>query len=177
MEKNLDEDFKKIGLKLVTVIVENLSVPEEVEKMMDTRTQMGIMGDKMQTYMQFQAANAMTEAAKNPSGGLASAGVGVGAGLGLGQMFADTIKGGMTESKGGTTCAECGAAIGKGVKFCPGCGKPAAGGIQCPKCKATVPQGGKFCPECGSSLDLRCPDCNFKLEASARFCPNCGKKL
>ncbi|NLK18005.1 MAG: hypothetical protein GX304_05790 [Clostridiales bacterium] len=177
VEKNLDEDFKKIGLKLVTVIIENLSVPEEVEKMMDTRTKMGIMGDKMQTYMQFQAANAMTEAAKNPSGGLASAGVGVGAGLGLGQIFSETFKGGMAEDKGGSACPSCGAAVSAKAKFCPGCGKPASGGAQCPKCKAVVSSGSKFCPECGSSLDLRCPGCNFKLDGSSRFCPNCGKKL
>lgn len=177
VEKNLDEDFKKIGLKLVTVIIENLSVPEEVEKMMDTRTKMGIMGDKMQTYMQFQAANAMTEAAKNPSGGLASAGVGMGAGLGLGQIFAETFKSGMSEEKGGMACPSCGTAVNPKAKFCPGCGKPVSGGAQCPKCKAAVPSNSKFCPDCGSLLDVRCPGCNYKLDASARFCPNCGKKL
>lgn len=176
--KNLDEDFKKIGLKLVTVILENLSVPEEVEKMMDKRTQMGIMGDQMGTYMQYQAANAMGDAAKNP-GGMASAGVGLGAGLGIGQIFTESFKGGMKDADSGkkAVCANCGAKAQAGTKFCPECGKPMQGGSPCPKCKSTVPEGSKFCPECGFFMETKCPECGEKLKDGAKFCANCGKKV
>lgn len=173
--RNLNDDFMKIGLKLVKVVVENLSVPEEVEKMMDTRTNMGLISDKMNTYMQYKAANAMEDAAKNPAGGLASAGVGLGAGIGMGQMFSDAFKSGMDGGKN-INCPSCGASVSSDTKFCPKCGK-AVGGIPCPKCKTTVKQGAKFCPECGFSMEQTCPDCNNKLLPNAKFCPNCGKKL
>jgi membrane protease subunit (stomatin/prohibitin family) len=176
--RHLDEDFKKIGLKLVTVIIENLSVPEEVEKMLDKRTQMGLLGDKMGTYMQYQAANAMAEAAKNPGGGLASAGIGLGAGVGLGQVFADTFKSGMKSGdEGGIVCPSCGVKAPANTKFCPSCGKALAGGKKCPKCGAGVPSGSKFCTECGFFLENKCPACGEKIENDAKFCPGCGKKL
>ena len=180
--KNLSDNFKSIGLKLVTVIIENLSVPEEVEKMLDTRTQMGLMGDKMNTYMQFQAANAMTEAAKNPNGNnMASAGVGLGAGIGLGKVFSDTFKGGMNDDNNSNSnsavCPHCNAKIPAGTKFCPSCGKTVTKGKTCPECKNIVPDGYKFCPNCGFFMEPKCPDCGFKLEVGAKFCPNCGKKL
>jgi membrane protease subunit (stomatin/prohibitin family) len=177
VERNLNEDFKRIGLKLVKVVIENLSVPQEVEKAMDTRAKMGIMGDKLGAYMQYQAADAITEAAKNPGGGLASAGVGLGAGVGIGQMFTEALKG--AQNQGGTAgsaCASCGATIAAGAKFCPKCGKPAAGGIQCPKCKTISKEGSKFCTECGFSLERKCAECGSKLTADAKFCPSCGKK-
>lgn len=177
--RNLNEDFKKIGLKLVTVIIENLSVPEEVEKMMDKRTQMGLLGDKMGTYMQYQAANAMTDAAKNP-GGMASAGMGLGAGVGLGQVFAESFKSGMKGSSdegGGTTvCPSCGVKT-SSTKFCSACGKSLKSGKPCIKCKTLVPEGSKFCPECGFNMDLKCPGCGAKIDGGTKFCPDCGKKL
>lgn len=176
---NLDGDFKKMGLKLVNVVVENLSVPEEVEKMLDKRTEMGLLGDKMGTYMQYQAANAMTEAAKNPGGGLAGAGVGLGAGLGIGQIFTESFKSGMqnNNSQNETVCPSCKAKVTGGSKFCPSCGKTVGGGAVCPKCKEKVPSGYKFCPSCGFNLEPgKCAECGFSLEAGAKFCPNCGKK-
>lgn len=175
---NLDDNFKKIGLKLVNVIVENLSVPEEVEKMFDKRTEMGLLGDKMGTYMQYQAANAMTEAAKNPGGGMASAGVGLGAGLGLGQMFADSYKSGLAENKAQEICPSCKAKVPQGNKYCPACGKAMVEGIPCPKCKENISVGSKFCSACGFSMEPgKCPDCGFTIAAGVKFCHNCGKKL
>lgn len=49
---------------------------------MDKRTSMGVLGD-MNRYTQYQAAEAMREAANNP-GGMAGAGVGMGAGVAMG---------------------------------------------------------------------------------------------
>lgn len=57
-------------------MIENISLPEEVEKTMDRRTSMGVMGD-LGKYSQYQAAEAMREAANNPGG---SAGMGMGMG-------------------------------------------------------------------------------------------------
>ena len=59
----------------------------EVEKALDTRTSMGVIGD-LNRFQQFQMGKAMTEAASNPAGGGASDGLGLGLGFAMAnQMF------------------------------------------------------------------------------------------
>lgn len=70
------------GLSIPEFYIENISLPEAVEKALDKRTSMGIVGD-LNKYAQFSAAEVMTAAAENPSGG-AGAGIGMGMGLGMG---------------------------------------------------------------------------------------------
>ncbi len=69
------------GLELINLMVENISLPPEVEAAMDKRTSMGVIGN-LSAYTQFQAAEAMEAAAKNP-GGDASAGIGMGMGFAM----------------------------------------------------------------------------------------------
>jgi membrane protease subunit (stomatin/prohibitin family) len=88
----LTAELKSVGVALEKFVVENVSMPPEVEQALDKRTQMGVLGD-LGKYTQFQAAQALEHAAKNP-GGLAGAGVGVGAGVGLGQAMAQAMTGG-----------------------------------------------------------------------------------
>ncbi|HYO07723.1 MAG TPA: SPFH domain-containing protein [Tepidisphaeraceae bacterium] len=87
----LQPDFDVFGLKLVNLVVENISLPPEVEQALDTRTKMGVIGD-LNRYAQFQAANAIGDAAKNPNG-IAGVGAGLGVGFGIanqmGQAFAN----------------------------------------------------------------------------------------
>jgi membrane protease subunit (stomatin/prohibitin family) len=73
------------GLELVQMLVENISLPPEVEQALDRRTSMGIVGD-LSRYAQFQAAEAMRKAAENP--GAAGSGLGMMVGMGLGQQAA-----------------------------------------------------------------------------------------
>lgn len=82
----LNEDLAQVGVQIATFVVENISVPPEVEAALDKRTQMGIVGD-LDQYTRFQAANAMEAAAENPSGG-AGEGLGVGLGMAMGQRMA-----------------------------------------------------------------------------------------
>ena len=70
-------------------MIENVSLPPEVEEALDTRTRMGVLGD-LDRFTRYQAATAVTEAAANP-GGLAGAGVGVGVGAGLGAQLAQAL--------------------------------------------------------------------------------------
>ena len=73
------------GIELTSLLVENISLPPEVEQALDTRTKMGVIGN-LNAYTQFQAAEAMRDAAKNPSG-TAGAGMGMGMGFAMaGQM-------------------------------------------------------------------------------------------
>jgi len=80
----LSEDLANVGLTIPTFIIENISVPPEVEAALDKRTQMGILGD-LNKYTQLQAANAMEAAANNPGG--AGEGLGIGVGVALGQQM------------------------------------------------------------------------------------------
>jgi len=84
----LSEDLAAVGLTIPTFIIENISVPPEVEAALDKRTQMGILGD-LGRYTQFQAANAVEAAASNPGG--AGEGVGLGMGMAIGQQMANAL--------------------------------------------------------------------------------------
>ena len=74
-------EFLEYGLEVSNLLIENISLPEEVEQALDKRTSMGIVGN-LGDYTRFQAAEAMKAAAENPSGA-ASAGVGMGMGFGM----------------------------------------------------------------------------------------------
>ena len=79
-------EFNEMGLNLTKFLIENVSLPPEVEAALDKRSSMGIIGN-LGAYTQFQAANAMEDAANNPNGGMMGAGLGAGMGMGMmGQM-------------------------------------------------------------------------------------------
>src|SRR5690606_29323886 len=63
----IEGDFEQFGLQVATLHVENISLPPEVEQALDKRTSMGIVGD-LNKYTQFQVANSLEAAARNPAG-------------------------------------------------------------------------------------------------------------
>jgi excisionase family DNA binding protein len=87
----LSEEFEAFGLLLKTFFLQNVSMPEEVQKAIDQRASMGAIGD-MQRFTQYQAAQALRDAAQQEGGGgLAGAGVGLGAGAGLGAVMGQSL--------------------------------------------------------------------------------------
>jgi membrane protease subunit (stomatin/prohibitin family) len=85
-------EFNELGLELTKFLIENISLPPEVEAALDKRSSMGIVGN-LGAYAQFQAANAMEEAAKNPGGGgLAGAGIGAGLGMAIGGQVGNVFQ-------------------------------------------------------------------------------------
>jgi membrane protease subunit (stomatin/prohibitin family) len=82
----LNESLAEMGLSVPMFVLENISLPPELEAVLDKRASMGIVGD-LGRYTQFQAAEAMRDAAQNPGGG-AGAGMGLGAGIVMGQQMA-----------------------------------------------------------------------------------------
>ena len=80
-----------LGLDLIEVQVQDVGLPEEVERAIDKAGAMRAIGN-MQMYTQYETANSINDAANNP-GGLAAAGVGVGMGLGIGGQMAGTMGG------------------------------------------------------------------------------------
>lgn len=91
IHEKINPEFNEIGIDLTKMLIENISLPEEVEKVLDKRTSMGIVGN-LGAYTQFQAANAMEQAAQNPNGGLAGAGVGMGMGWAMGNQMGNMFQ-------------------------------------------------------------------------------------
>src|SRR5215218_9722057 len=155
----LNEEFKTFGLELTKFIIENISLPQEVEAAMDKRTSMGVIGD-VGRYAQFQTADAMRDAAQNPGGG-AGTGVGLGAGFAMGNVMAGAMSDARSESKEGT--AQAGAS---------------QAGVACSNCGSQNAADAKFCTECGTKQGkATCPNCQAELAPGAKFCNECGQKV
>jgi membrane protease subunit (stomatin/prohibitin family) len=77
--ERIDDEY---GLDCPQLFIVNVSLPEAVEKALDTRTSMGVIGD-MNQFQQYQMGQAMTAAAENPSGGGAAEGMGLGMGFAM----------------------------------------------------------------------------------------------
>ncbi len=86
LRAKMDPEFQTMGLECSKLFIENISLPEEVEAMMDKRTSVGMMAPVMGAYTQMQVADSMPLAAQNP-GGMAGMGMGLGMGVGMGNMM------------------------------------------------------------------------------------------
>ena len=155
VRSKLSDEFKSYGLELTKYLIENISLPQEVEAAMDKRTSMGVIGD-VGRYTQFQAADAMRDAAQNTSGG-----AGTGAGLGAGFAIGNAMAGAMTNAMNPKTAET-----------------PAAAKVNCIKCGAQLLAGAKFCSECGASQEKKkCANCQTELVPGTKFCNECGTKV
>lgn len=142
--------FADLGLALDSFVVENLSLPDELQKLLDTRIGMNMLGD-MGKYTQFQVAQSMPIAAAN-EGGIA----GIGAGLGAGFTMAQTMANALRPGEQPPPAAPPGTAPGGGAPAsgAPAGGAPAAPSAEtkfCMNCGKSIPKNAKFCPECGNS--------------------------
>src|SRR5690606_28055355 len=141
------------------------------EAAMDKRASMGALGDA-QKYMQFQAADALRDAAQNEGGG-AGLGAGLGAGFAVGGQMANAFGMGQpgAQQQGGApaaatvACPTCGKQNNAGAKFCADCGgKMEVAQVPCVKCGAQLREGAKFCSECGSTQEKqKCTGCQADL--------------
>lgn len=177
VEAHAKTEFAPLGLKVSNFVIENLSLPEDVEKMLDERTKMSVISDQMGTYTQLKAANAMEASANNPNGGnLAGLGVGMGAGAYMGEIFGGAISS-AKNTKRTAECIKCGAQIPARSKFCPECGTTQS--LSCPKCGEPVTKKNKFCSNCGEQLvkEKTCPKCGHVVPKNTKFCPECGEKV
>lgn len=124
--------FADLGLSLEGFQIQNISLPDELQKRLDERIGMGIVGD-LSRYTQFQVGQSIPAAAA--SGGAAGAGVGVGAGIAMGQamgqMIGQAAQGSASPAQGSAAPAQT---------------------IVCGRCQARLDRPSKFCPECGAPL-------------------------
>lgn len=97
LSKQLTPEFEKIGLKLEGMTVQNVSLPEELQKILDQKIGMGMVGGDMGKFMQYQTAQAIPKMAEGTAGGGGIAGdaMGLGAGVALGQVLAQNLQAGL----------------------------------------------------------------------------------
>ena len=138
--------FTDLGLQLDSFVVENLSLPEELQKMLDTRVGMNMLGD-MNKYTQFQVANSLPIAAANEGGNsMAGIGVGLGAGMTMANVMTNALRNPGEAPPAGPAPVAPVAPVGGGAapvvagdtKFCSNCGNKIA-------------RAAKFCAECGTA--------------------------
>lgn len=159
VKAKLADEFAGLGLALKSFFVESVSLPEEVQKMIDRAAGMRAVGD-MDSLLKMDMAESLRDMAVQPGGGEAT-GVGIGAGLGMGAAIAQTLMGSMQQPRQA------------------GAGTGAAGTFPCPNCGTANPVGAKFCSNCGQKLEGTkfCSQCGAPLTPGAKFCSNCGAKV
>lgn len=163
IQEGLTPAFADFGIALDTFVVENLSLPEELQKRLDERVGMNMIGN-MQQYTQFQAAQALPIAAANEGGGFAAIGAGLGAGLGLGGVMMNAMN----------------PLVGQQPPQAP---PPAAAAPQPPSpqppapAAPVVPPAVPVVPVAGAAAAAEtkfCFNCGQKIPRVAKFCAECG---
>ena len=104
--------FEKLGLKLESVTMQSVSLPEELQKILDQKIGMGMVGGDMGKFMQYQTAQAIpkfADGAGQGGGGIAGDAMGLGAGVALGQVMAQQLAKGL---QGGPASAAEAAPVG-----------------------------------------------------------------
>ncbi len=115
-------EFGKLGLALVSVTVQNLSLPEDLQKILDQKIGMGMVGGDMGKFMQYQTAQAIPKfaegAAGGGGGGVVGDAMGLGAGVALGQVMAQQLSQGL-QGGGAAAAQAAGAAAAAAVGIKP----------------------------------------------------------
>jgi membrane protease subunit (stomatin/prohibitin family) len=136
MEK-MKPAFAALGLGLDQFVVENVSLPEELQKVLDQRVGMNMVGD-LGRYTLYAAAESLDLSAANTSGA-AGMGMGLGAGAAVAQVLSNALKPSMAALEASPAPALIDASVAaEGTKFCTQCGK-------------TIPRSARFCAECGKA--------------------------
>jgi membrane protease subunit (stomatin/prohibitin family) len=120
LQEATSPSFEKLGLKLEMVTMQNVSLPEELQKILDQKIGMGMVGD-MGKFMQYQTAQSIPALAAGAGGsegggGIVGSAVGLGAGVALGQVMASQLGQGLASSAPGAPAAAAGAAAAAGVR-------------------------------------------------------------
>ena len=97
LSQALNPAMEGYGLKLEAMTVQSISLPEELQKVLDQKIGMGMGGIDMGKFMQYQTAQAIPKMAEGvgaggDAGGLAGAGLGMGAGVAMGQILAQNMQ-------------------------------------------------------------------------------------
>ncbi len=172
LKEALNTEYSQWGITVMSFFVNNISLPDEVEKQIDKLTKQNMIGDKS-TYMQLETIDIMHDMASNPKqgNGYADAAMNFAMGNQMGNMMAQAFANPQANqnnaqnnnnqgnnSQNNSTqnnntelnyvnCTNCGKKVPK-AKFCSECGFPLPSKKFCPNCGTEVT--GKFCTECGT---------------------------
>jgi membrane protease subunit (stomatin/prohibitin family) len=110
LTQQLAPEFEKIGLKLEGMTVQSVSLPEELQKVLDQKIGLGMVGGDMGKFMQYQTAQAIPKFAEGAGhgGGVAGDAMGLGAGVALGQVLAQNLQAGLQAAPAGAQAATAG---------------------------------------------------------------------
>jgi membrane protease subunit (stomatin/prohibitin family) len=130
VSEQLKPVFAGLGLQLNQFVVENISLPDELSKVLDQRIGMNMVGD-VNRYTQYAAAESLDLAAENTGGG-AGVGMGLGAGAAVAQVLSSSLKASSAAAAASPAaaspdnkfCVSCGTSLPARAKFCAECGKP-----------------------------------------------------
>jgi membrane protease subunit (stomatin/prohibitin family) len=118
LTQELAPAFAKFGLKLELVTMQNVSLPEDLQKILDQKIGMGMVGNDMGKFMQYQTAQSIPKFAEGAGhgGGVAGDAMGLGAGVALGQVLAQNLQSGLGGAPAAAQAAAVEAAPAVGVK-------------------------------------------------------------
>jgi len=172
VREKLSADFQRYGLEFFDFLITSITPPEEVQKRIDERGEMEVVGS-IDRFMKFKMAKALGDSAQNSGTGILSGGMGLVLGVGAGMAYPSLVQG------GGLCCPDCHNAIPESARFCPHCGHQMVVIGKCPRCAKNLPALAKFCSACGLNLteELHCPKCNAPIPFSTKFCAQCGEQL
>jgi membrane protease subunit (stomatin/prohibitin family) len=110
----LEPEIAKLGLKVEGMTVQSVSLPEELQKILDQKIGMGMVGNDMGKFMQYQTAQAIPKFAEGggAGGGVAGDAMGLGAGVALGQVLAQNLQAGLQGQSVAASAAAATAAVG-----------------------------------------------------------------
>jgi len=193
-QERLQEMFNSVGFELTMLIVENISFPEEVERAIDSRSSVGVLSDKMGSFVAMNQAKAMRDMANNPGGfGGAMMGFGMMGNMGGGMAMNQAM------DNNNTGIAAQNAQLQKQqmqqqmqqqqeqmqkmqeqMQAQQASQQPAPAATKaCVSCKAQIPQAMRFCGECGTNQaqEKSCAKCKQTLKKGSRFCGHCGEPV
>ncbi len=145
---HVNQTARTLGVEFTRVIIENISLPDEVARLIDEQSGIGMASKSMDTFVQYQSARALRDAAQQ-DGGLA----GLGASFAIGQTLAGAFSPEDRNKRAvKVRCPRCDALNDETARFCAECGTRMSTRANCPSCGAELDPEAKFCPECGCRL-------------------------
>ena len=161
--KIVREKFANCGLFLQKLNIESITIPEEIEKLVNIKVQ-----ENVNSHAQPVASNPLP--VNHPINAVT--------------IHTAEMKKMFNFTHDFTiTCVNCGSTIAKNFKYCPQCGaenKEIA--KECPHCHNIVAFKANFCPDCGTKLFDKnnvtlCKHCGKIVSENDIYCPDCGKAL
>ena len=189
VRSRLQSDFGKYGAELVDLLINRITPPEEVQRVLDSRAGMAAVGN-LDEFLKFKAATAL--GAADQEGACVQDGAGTGLGLGMGAGLGMMLPGLLLQSRTGEPladagslsrgivhCPECHGDVTVDSRFCSHCGHQMVTVRRCSRCDKNVTAQARYCSSCGFDLGtvLRCVKCATALPPGTRFCFHCGERV